>query len=314
MPRRLIIGLLVVLIVGIVGGTVALIFQRLRSDRSEPTATTTPATLQPADSGSQQVADPTGDEDGDGLSNADEQLWGADPKNSDTDGDTFKDGEEVAGRHNPTIAGPNDTVPAGFEPGQNIQPLTEAPLQIDQLFADNLDLTGGNRNLTEAYKTQIREEDRSPASMNAYIQQQPIITKLPTVRDDAIIISPNTSTFAASSYVASAGNLNSLSDKDGLAHALEQLIQHNDPSFIRGLAAQVRSYQATLRAQQVPTNSVTTHKLLLGYTELLAATLDQLALWPQDPIKSMVALRQLEAIDTQYYPLILQQLNGLGTL
>lgn len=313
MPRRLIIGLLVVLIVGIVGGTVALILQRLRSD-VEPTPTITPGTLRPADSGSQQVANPAGDDDGDGLSNADERLWGSDPRNSDTDGDGFKDGEEVASRHNPTIAGPNDVLPTGFEPGQNIQPLTEAPLQIDQLFADNLDLTGGNRNLTEAYKTQIKESDRSPATMNAYIQQQPIITKLPTVRDDAIVVSPNTSSFATTNYVATAGDLSTLANKEALQYGIDQLFQNNDPSLIRGMAAQVRAYQAALRAQQTPANAVATQKVLLGYTELLAATFDQLALFPQDPVKALVALRQLEAIDTQYYPLIFQQMNQLSSL
>ncbi|MEX2054940.1 MAG: hypothetical protein WD972_02050, partial [Candidatus Andersenbacteria bacterium] len=92
MPRRLIIGVLIVLILGIVGGTVVLVVQRLRGeDETDSTAPgTTPGTLQPADSGNQNITNPTGDDDNDGLSNADEALWNTNRTNPDTDGDGFK--------------------------------------------------------------------------------------------------------------------------------------------------------------------------------------------------------------------------------
>ena len=44
------------------------------------------------------------DTDGDGLSDAEEARYGADPNNPDTDGDGFSDGEEVRNGYNP--AGP----------------------------------------------------------------------------------------------------------------------------------------------------------------------------------------------------------------
>ncbi len=48
------------------------------------------------------VLDPDADDDGDGLSNADEDcIWGTDPFNSDSDGDGFSDGEEVEDGHDP---------------------------------------------------------------------------------------------------------------------------------------------------------------------------------------------------------------------
>jgi hypothetical protein len=49
------------------------------------------------------------DEDGDGLSNADESYWNTDYLNPDSDGDGFLDGEETASGHDPTLAGPSDT-------------------------------------------------------------------------------------------------------------------------------------------------------------------------------------------------------------
>lgn len=311
MPRRLIIAMLIVLILGILGGTVVLIMQRLGSDE-DPTATPTPGTLSPADTGSQPVVNPTADDDSDSLSNADEALWGTSTTNPDSDGDGFNDGEEVAADHNPTIAGPNDVLPANFEPGQNIQPLEEAPLQVDQFFEENLDLTGGNKNLTDEFKSQFSEDKQTQAAMAAYVQQQPIITKLPAVKDSAIQIAPDSGALATQSYLSSVSNYESLSNKEGLSYGLEQLVQGNDPSIILGLAADIRRYQDKLRAQRVPTNSLALHKLLLSYTELLAATFDQIALWPQDPVKSMVAIRQLEAIDNQYFPLLLNEFSRLG--
>ena len=43
----------------------------------------------------------TNDYDHDGLSNADEEYWGTDPFNPDTDGDGYLDGEEVLSKHDP---------------------------------------------------------------------------------------------------------------------------------------------------------------------------------------------------------------------
>lgn len=48
------------------------------------------------------------DADNDGLSDTDESYWLTDFENPDTDGDGYLDGEEVASRHNPTVAGPYD--------------------------------------------------------------------------------------------------------------------------------------------------------------------------------------------------------------
>ncbi len=51
-----------------------------------------------------------GDTDHDGLTDQEESYWGTDFQNPDTDGDGFKDGEEVATDHDPTVAGPKDSL------------------------------------------------------------------------------------------------------------------------------------------------------------------------------------------------------------
>lgn len=48
------------------------------------------------------------DQDADGLCDYDETYWRTDYKNPDSDGDGFKDGEEVLSGHSPVKAGPDD--------------------------------------------------------------------------------------------------------------------------------------------------------------------------------------------------------------
>jgi len=53
------------------------------------------------------------------------------------------------------------------------------------------------------------------------------------------------------------------------------------------------------------------HQLLLGYCELLGATFEQVADLSKDPVKALVALRQLDAIDRKYYPMIVKERHAL---
>ena len=77
MSRRLIIAILILLIIGIIGGTVAFISSRLQSSPTpEATNTNQPGGLQESGTGNQNIIDPTGDSDSDGLNNSDEQRFG----------------------------------------------------------------------------------------------------------------------------------------------------------------------------------------------------------------------------------------------
>jgi hypothetical protein len=52
----------------------------------------------------------------------------------------------------------------------------------------------------------------------------------------------------------------------------------------------------------------------LGHSAALAATVDQIALYGEDPVKSLVASRQLEVVDRKYYPLIRAEIARLRAL
>jgi YD repeat-containing protein len=85
---------------------------------------------------------PTGDGDGDGLTNADEVARGTDPSNRDTDGDGFPDGLEVALGSNPLSAA---SLPNANPPGEAVgltfsllNGVSPAPTQPTLREADSL--------------------------------------------------------------------------------------------------------------------------------------------------------------------------------
>lgn len=316
MSRRLIIAILVVLIIGVLGGAAVLVVQRLRqgASPSETAPTTSPGQLPGAQTGGQAVAEPTGDGDSDGLINSDETRWGTNPANPDTDGDGFKDGEEVKANHNPTIPGPNDTLPAGFQPGQNLNPLTTGAPQavaVDQFFEANLDLKLASKNYTDEYRSRFPEDQRNSQTLASYVQQQNIVTKLPTPLARAVQVETSDTRANVATYLQVAGSLSPFSNVDVVTSALNDLVSSNDPASIRGLSLQVKLHQEQLLALKVPPSAANLQKLLLGYSELISATYDAIAEYPADPVKSAVALRQLETNDSTYIQLISQELERI---
>ena len=69
-----------------------------------PTATST-LSLPPAPPTDQSVQNPAIDSDNDGLTDAEEKIYGTNPFNPDTDGDGYLDGAEVKGGYNPNGPG-----------------------------------------------------------------------------------------------------------------------------------------------------------------------------------------------------------------
>lgn len=311
MSRRVVIGILIFLILAVLGGIAALVISQLNTPEESISPTPTPtSTLQPA-------LDPLGDVDKDGLSNSDEKTWGTNPTIADSDGDGYKDGEEVQKNHNPTIASPNDKLPVGFKPQQNISPLEPAApsaQSFESFFSESVDLTGGSKNLSQEYAQTVPDEDKSPASLNEFITNQPIVTSLPTLNNNAIKVTENNSPIFISEYLNVAGNIDSISDKARMTIALNNFFESKNAYGFTTLAEAIKVSQSRIINLTVPQEAVQYQKLIVGYTELLAATLRQIGEYQKDEIKALVALRQLDAIDHLYYPLIIQERARLSNL
>ena len=315
MSRRLIIGILILLIIGIIGGTVAFVAQRLGSGQAPVSEDTGQAgNLDPAQEGRPTIVNPESDPDSDGLTNAEEAIWGTNPNNPDTDGDGYRDGAEVIAHHNPTIPAPNDKLPEGFSPGRDLEPLNAAPLQVDQFFAEGLDLTGGRVNLTEEYNQQYAEAERTPDTLRTYVATKPIITRLSAPRSETIVVQASDTPLVMAEYLDVAGDLSVFSAKLAIGKAIDELYRNGNPGLIRAQAEVVRLHQENLLRIAVPPAAANLQKLLLGYTELVAATYELMGKYNDDPVKAVLALRQLETIDQQYIPLINQELIRLEAL
>ena len=317
MQKPLLVIIVAVAVLGIIGGGVLLWFrlgEKSGAPASKEEDKTSFGVLTPAgesEQSAQQLA--SSDTDSDGLINSEEAVWGTDPDNPDTDGDGYLDGEEVAAGHDPTIPAPNDKLsnPSAV-PIDGTAP-TGGPLEPDQYFADNLDFTGG-ANLTKEYNRQYNTKDRSPATMSEFADRQPVIDRLP--RPDSALLSnegtPDTPA-TISQYLTMADNKNALANP--MLYVQAQLdLQRNDPTTMQSIALSVRSYRDDLANISVPTSALPVHQLLLGYTEALADTFDQIASQQDDPVESMVATRQLEVLDRKYYPLISAEFNRLRAL
>ena len=282
-----------------------LLIQRFGSqDTSTPVTTTDTPSLTTADEGAPQIVDPNGDPDNDGLPNAEEIVWGTDPENPDTDGDGFTDGEEVLNNHNPTVAGPNDSLPQGFQPRVDVQP-DAAPIEVDQLFATRVELFPHNgRNLTQEYNARFSESERTQETAVQFAKEQGIITALPAVRDSSITFTRESSELTVGHYMDVALSYHTLMDSTTVGGIFADLFDGNDTSSAAGQAAYVADFQQQLRETPVPPEAANLHKLLLGFTEVLAATYSQMTAYNDDPIKAINAVYQLEILDQQYYPLI----------
>jgi len=338
MSRRVIILILIGLIVAILAGTVLLIMRRLGStDTASAPETSGGALLPQSQNSSLQGLDPNSDADGDGLSNGDEVRWGTNLSSPDSDGDGFKDGEEVRAGHNPTVAGPNDALPTGFEPGKNLntqnslqiadvinlttpeplpadfQPST-SPLQVDQYFQAGLDLSGGSVNLTEQYFTQYNTKTIDNSTVIPFVKAQAIVTKLPDTYETRIKKAAVETPGSLQHYIETVSSTKLLSDRAALEQEITILFQRGDSLAFTARVQALESYQNTLLNLAVPPGAVPLQRLLLGYTELLKATLTQISDWNADRVKALVALRQLDAADRLYYPLIQQEVSRLNQL
>lgn len=92
-------------------------FSPTQQIEDSPTPSATPIDIQPTSTPTPEQnggTDDVADGDGDNLTNAEERFYGTDPQNADTDGDSYKDGEEVRNGYNPLGLGKLDTDNDGF--------------------------------------------------------------------------------------------------------------------------------------------------------------------------------------------------------
>lgn len=131
---------------------------------------------------------PDVDIDHDGLTNKDESYWNTDFKNPDTDGDGFKDGEEVASGHDPLKPGPNDLLDNSINLTEKIQNLVVGGLYSKDLKPDNGNFGSSIGNISavivdDFYQSQYSQKpqlvlvDNSKENQESYLKNMVQIIK-----------------------------------------------------------------------------------------------------------------------------------------
>jgi hypothetical protein len=325
MPKIVIIAIFTILVLGIVGGGAILVWQNYSKPDDEDLTTIEEndedspfAALPEAEKQNPELLSDNDDNDNDGLTNSEEIIWGTDSNNPDTDGDGYLDGEEVAANHDPKKPAPDDLLEAAKEPSAAGQPtFSDSELSIDrieQYFADDLDLSGGTKDLKVEYENEYLAKDRSSATLQDFANEQPIIAHLPRPDQSLIPDTADNTPSIISQYLSVADNDNALANFDRYSQARHSLLSGSDPTQMLGIATTIKTYRNQLQSVPVPEVALPTHIMLLGYTELLIATFEQIALWNDEPAKSMIGTRQLKVIDKRYYPIIRNELQRLEAL
>lgn len=78
------------------------------------------------------------DTDNDGLPDWQEEIWGSNKNNPDSDGDGTVDGKEVNENRNPTVAGPEDKILSDREIALQIVPNKTDPNSVTSILSKNL--------------------------------------------------------------------------------------------------------------------------------------------------------------------------------
>lgn len=234
----------------------------------------------------------SGDTDGDGLFDWEEELRGTDPNNPDTDGDGTNDKEETRQGRDPLVAGPDDAV-ADFDPNQieTILPgikytpgsLTEG---VTTTYTKNylaLQQNGSlNKDANQELATNIAEDAREIAEIaNKY-----------TVFD-----------------LQTASNL----DKEKIKqygnrfveitieyHAALTVIENPDPETYVNLVALVfENFANDLSKLEVPNGAVDAHLSFINNVYKASVSLRRLNNYETDPLLALYALEEYQSLSNK---------------
>jgi hypothetical protein len=264
------------------------------------------------------------DHDYDGLADWEEELYGTDPNNPDTDGDGYLDGEEVASGYDPTKRAPNDKFPDqdGGEdnsgrnrpdPGnltQTLNYILSNQLKSGQmpLIANIQDVNSLNQNFEEVFDQNVLEALRK-SSVGFLAEFIPPFQKnnrsfeiasgnnLTAIREYAGQVSEKTGQLDSCRDALPGGYL-------GYIESIEAAIENNNYIQTDCMAnTYLRAYQERLKVP-VPLDWLDIHKKSLLVNWTLHKFYQHLPEYNQDPLKGIILMEKFEEANKNFTELI----------
>ncbi|MDO8512829.1 MAG: hypothetical protein Q7S57_06175 [bacterium] len=234
------------------------------------------------------------DSDNDGLSDAMEALYKTDPNNPDTDGDGYKDGDEVANGYDPLIKSPNDKIDrlATRLGTTALTPLSTSPLpspSLTQLFVNKTGITPTDQNI-----------QANEAQINQFINETNARGILPIILDSDIKIITATGKTAIVKYLDTLSlktnaKLKAVTPEE-ITTAFTTLTSKKDSAPLDKIIANLKNNTQIFRDVSVPKEVAELHKKYLSAVVALQTNTETLKNYQTDYVSVLVAASRIEGL------------------
>ena len=247
------------------------------------------------------ASDSEADPDNDGLKNWEEKIQKTDPRNPDTDGDGYLDGEEVASGYDPVIPAPGDAL-AGTDANQP-RPL---PQNLTNYLAQILTQKISSGEIAPAEGDKLNNPGDPNLPINQEILQEAlnqinISAKqnfiLPQISDNDIMISQRSTDrseigiYIATMSQALAPDESAANIKQSEADIIKNAVNDNDTGEVGLLLTSLRKSIDNLKQVPAPKDFADIHKQQIAILSLHAKILEAVKNFQNDPANAAAALQ-----------------------
>jgi hypothetical protein len=238
------------------------------------------------------------DSDEDGLKDWEEELWGTDPNNKDTDADGTNDGDEINQNRNPLKAGPNDVLS-----DEEILSVSK-----DNNVYDEVGLTATDKFAQDFFTEYLLLKD-SEGVVDEYGKNLLIESTISKVLDSDdsligytnsdLIISDNIDKDFVRVYGNTLGRIifDNSPETDSESDILNKIIAGGSKEEVRKIDIIISSYNNTAKEMfsvSVPKDAVEKHIDLIESIEQISKYIEDIGVINEDPIRAIVGIEGYE--------------------
>lgn len=290
------------------------------------------------------------DTDGDGLSNAEEKLYGTDPYNPDTDGDGYSDGVEVHSGYDPLKKAPNDritplkrlpsngSVATGTGADSRVNMTEKMSQEVATLISGsnsktNADGTTGSGEITMDQVDQVIQKVTGDSSVVGDVQlpevdvnsikiKQTSYEKLSDAKRKEKEKQDIVEYLTVVNYILVSHSPTEVHSADDLQKAAENLSQQSlvaissmDMSYFSELASRGDKVLTELQDVEVPKVMLDTHIKALRLAKYAVEMKDSFSSSANDPVRQITDLSKLQAflvVSNDFYTEVQSKLTEYG--